>query len=75
MESLSFAINKDFNQIISNQSFFNHIIYKNLDQNSFKSKIGYRHLVAFSSKKMNLIKTWYKTNNQEHLAIVNIFKT
>ena len=39
------------------------------------NNLGQWHLVIFYSQKMILAKTWYKTHNNELLAIVEAFKT
>ncbi len=55
------------------QHFFDYMTHE--DPNSSKSKIGQWHPVAFFSRKMIPIETWYKTHNQELLAIVKALKT
>ena len=40
-----------------------------------KAYLSQWHLVAFFSRKMILIKTWYETHNGKLLAIIEIFKT
>lgn len=42
---------------------------------SKSSKFGKWHSVGFFSKKMISTETWYKTHNQELIAIVKTFKT
>ena len=39
------------------------------------NNLGWWHPVAFYSQKMILAKTWYKTYNDELLAIIEAFKT
>ena len=52
------------------QYFSGYIIHKGLN-----SEIDQWHLIAFFSQKMISAETWYKTHNQELLAIVEAFKT
>ena len=40
-----------------------------------KTNLGQWHPVAFFSRKMISVETWYKTHNGELLAIVKVFKT
>ena len=40
-----------------------------------KTNLGQWHLVAFFSRKMIPVETWYKTHNGKLLAIVEVFKT
>ena len=47
----------------------------NLDGVVIKTNLGQWHLVAFFSRKIIFVKTWYKTYNNEFLAIVKAFKT
>lgn len=74
INTLSYAINTIFSQIVFDQSFSNYIIYKNFNSNFSKSKIGQWHLIDFFSKKIFLAKTYSKTYNQELLAIIKVFK-
>ena len=39
------------------------------------SEFSHWHLIAFFSKKMIPVETWYKTHNWELLAIFKVFKT
>lgn len=64
----SFDIGKIFCQIISS-----HMTYTNLDVFTFE--IGQLHLVTFLPWKMIRAETWYKTNDGELLAIVEVFQT
>ena len=57
------------------QSFSNHIIYKNLDTISSKSKISQWYSVVFFSQKMIPAEIQYKIYDQELLVIVKTFKT
>ena len=57
------------------QFFSNYITYKNLDLIFSQSKISQWHPIAFFSWKKIPAETWYKTYNQELLAIVKVFKT
>ncbi len=57
----------------SDQHFSDHVTHDDL--NSSKSEIGQWHPLAFFSQKMISAETWYKTHNQELLAIVKASKT
>ncbi len=59
----------------SNQHSSGHVTHEDPNSNFPKSEIGQWHPVAFFSRKMILAETWYKTHNQELLAIVEAFKT
>lgn len=49
--------------------------HKSNNQLNLLSEFGQWHLVAFFSQIMISVEIWYKTYNQEFLAIVEIFKT
>ncbi len=72
-DALGFIIGGVLSQMTSDQYSFDHVTYE--DPNSSKSKIGQWHSVAFFSRKMIPVETWYKTHDQELLAIVEAFKT
>ncbi len=77
-DTSGYAINGVLSQMTSDHSdqlFSNHVTYENLDLISSKSKIGQWYPIAFFSQKMIPTETWYKTHNQELLAIVEAFKT
>ena len=59
-----YTIRKILSQLISNQLTSDKIIKSSVDW----------HLVAYFSKKMISTETWYKTHNNELLAIVEVFK-
>ncbi len=57
------------------QHFSSHVTHEDPNSEFPKSEIGQWYLVAFFSQKMISAKTWYKTYDQELLAIVEAFKT
>ncbi len=61
--------------MISDQHSFGHMTYKDLNSDFPKSEIDQWHPVAFFSQKMIPAETWYKTHNQERLAILEALKT
>lgn len=57
------------------QSSSSYMIHKYLNSPKSISEVGQWYPVSFFSWKMILVETWYKTYNQEFLAIVETFKT
>ncbi len=72
-DALGYAIGGVLSQITLDQNSSSHVTHK--DRISSKSDIGQWHPVAFFSRKMIPAKTWYKTHDQELLAIGEAFKT
>ncbi len=72
---MGYAISGVLNQMTLAQPSSNHVTRKNLKSNFSKFKIDQWHLVAFFSWKIISVETWYKTYNQELLAIIEVFKT
>ncbi len=68
-----YAIGRVLRQMTSDQHFSGHVT--NEDLNFSKSEIGQWYPVAFFTWKMIFAKTWYKTHNQELLAIIKAFQT
>ncbi len=72
-DALGYASGGVLSQMTLDQHSSNHVTYE--DPISSKSEIDQWHPVVFFSQKMILTETWYKTYNQELLAIVEAFKT
>ncbi len=70
---MGYIIGLVLSQMTSDQYCSDYVTHKDL--NSSKSEIGQWYLVAIFSQKMIPAETWYKTHNQELLAIVEAFKT
>lgn len=73
--ALSYTIDGVISWMTLDQTFSNHVTHKNLEANFSKSEIGQWYPIAFFSKKMIVVKTWYKTYNQKPWAIIKVFKT
>ena len=65
-DELGYAISSLLSQLASGT---------NLNEVVIKVELGQWHLIAFYSKKIISIETWYKTHNGKLLAIVKAFKT
>ncbi len=74
-DTSGYAIGGVLSQMTSDQHSSGHVIHKSLNPISSNSEIGHCHSIAFFSQKMISAETWYKTHNQELLAIVKAFKT
>ncbi len=72
-DASGYAIGGVLSQMTSDQHSSGHVTHE--DPNSSKSEIGQWYPVAFFFQKMIPAETWYKTYNQELLAIVEAFKT
>ena len=70
-DTSGYAISEILSQLTSDQR------PSESDENFYSkfSNVGQWHLVAFISRKMIPAETWYETQNQELLAIGEIFKT
>ncbi len=74
-DALGYAIGGVLSQITLDQHSSGHVTHGDPNSNFPKSEIGQWHLVAFFFRKMIPAETWYETNDQELLAIVEAFKT
>ena len=72
---LSYAISKILSQMVLDQSSSDYVTHNGHPNSSKSSEIGQWHQVAFFSRKMISAETWYKTHDQELLAMVEAFKT
>ncbi len=70
-----YAINEFLSQMTLDQHFSGHMTHKDPNSGIFKYEIRQWHPRAFFSQKMISAETWYKTYDQELLAIVEAFKT